>query len=77
MIVKEAWPLPARVVDLGRVDVDVWGDRLVHEGAEAQVQVRRVLPHPVRQGQAHCLQLERERGREGERGEQKGGREVN
>ncbi len=51
--------LPAGVVDLGGMDVDVRGDRFVHERAETQPEVGGVLSHAKRQSHTHRLQLDR------------------
>lgn len=49
--------LPAGVVDLGGMDVDVGGDRFVHKRAEAEPEVCGVLRHTERQSHADGLQL--------------------
>lgn len=57
--------LPAGVVDLGGVDIDVRGHRFVNKRAETQPKVRGVLCHTKRQRYAHCLQLDHRENAEG------------
>lgn len=51
--------LPAGVVDLGRMDIDVRGDRFVHEWAKTEPKVWGIFHHTERQSYAHRLQLGR------------------